>query len=566
MKANELVELTEYRKTDVYGTARTMWEKANAYYEQTDVIPVPNALNAEGIHLNTARRIVDTGDHNYTKDNPVTEVRPSGRTKAAEDRARDTQTVLNACLKEMLMPVVKQAPKKLLLRGVAMLGLWFNDYYYAIDKGGLSKDELDELADRALWEFPLTFKSYDPLNCYPSRAMQNAFQPRDMIIHYDVTTAEAVALIEQHPAWKWKPKVDEKTVKFYDYYTNTRRIVVLGDKKVYDGENALGFVPFVIITGGFGQSSWKGDVAEEWRPIFYGEQELLSSEQIEYSARRAILLRNAWPQKEVIGDAEAIKAQFPEGIPTNPDEPVVHSQDVVMKEVEGKNGPDYGWAQGQAITSGYIGAPNELSGERTSGVYSGRHAENLITHQRVRYKDALMNFERGLEFYLRMCSKALKVLDNEVSVYAFDSNKAVVKSIQPDRLDDRCFIKVKLVSEAPDAQMAKRQEGISEWRSDAIDYRTMCTEFFDYDLDQAEIMYGRKLLEKIEQNPTVMLVRALAWALARQDKEMANAILMQFQTERGGANNISDQPMTGAERVPQMGERSEGAPPPSMMQ
>lgn len=556
MKAQELQELATYRKDSVYAGAHVIWQKANDYYEQRDNVPVPKALNAEAVHLNTARKIVDTGDHNYMKDNPVTEVRPSGRSVASEARARDTQLVFDACLKEMLMPVIKTAPKKLLLRGVGILGLWFNEDFYGVDKQGWTREDEDEFSDRALWDFPLKFTCYDPMNCYPSRAMQNSFQPRDMLVMYEITTAEGMALVENHPSWKWKPKPDEQTVTFIDYYTNKSRVVMIGEKKVYDGPNALGFVPFVIIPAGFGQSSYQGKVEEEWRPIFYGEMELLTSEQIEYSARRAILLKKAWGQTEVIGEPETVANQFPGGIPTSPDTPIVHTADVELKPIEAK-GPDHTWAEGQAITASYIDAPNEMSGARTSGVYSARHAEDLLSHQRTRYKDALMNLQRGLEHYLRMCGQALKVLGNEVSVRALDEGKAVVRSVSPDRIDDRCEVKVKLVSETPEAQSLKRSQGLAEWQAGAIDRQTMHTQFMDMSIDESERVTDRRLLDDYMEQPFMKQLLTAMIAKEKGDLLTAQMALMQFQAERGGANNVTAR--TGSEMVPQSGVQPEGA-------
>jgi hypothetical protein len=78
MKAQDVIAQAEYRKTHVYGNFRSQCIKANDYYESKDKIPVPEGL-AIPIHTNLARKLVDTGDQNYLKDNPLTEVRPAGR-------------------------------------------------------------------------------------------------------------------------------------------------------------------------------------------------------------------------------------------------------------------------------------------------------------------------------------------------------------------------------------------------------------------------------------------------------------------------------------------------------
>jgi len=560
MKDKEIIELAEYRKNEVYAGFRKQCLEANDRYEGRDPIPVPKAFGDEVVHLNTARKIVDTGVFNYMKDNPVTEVLPSGRSQKAEEAARDTQLVYDACLREMRMPIIKPTLKKVLLRGVCFIGLWFDDFYYAINRDELTKEELDEIADRALWAFPLKFTSYDPLNCYPSRAMQTSFQPRDMIVMYDILKPEAVALIENNPAWRWKPKTTEDNVRFIDYYTDDRRVVFLDDKKVYDGENALGFVPFLIVPGGFGQASFEGKVEEEWRPIFYGERELLTSEQVEYTARRRILLNNAYPQVEVIGDADAIKAQFPEGIPTNPDEAVPHTADITLKPMETKGGPDHSWAEGQAMTAAYIDAPREMSGGRTAGVYSARHAEDLITYQRTRYKDAVMNMERALEVYLKMCGRALKVLGNDISVRAEQKGRSVIKSVPASKIDEKCEVRVKLVSESPEARMAKRSQGLAEWQAGAIDRLERDTKFFDMSVDESERMYVGRIIEDFMKQPFMSSIVTAIVAKEKGDLLTAQLALSQFEAERGGANNVV--PKRGDEMVPQSGVREEGAPSP----
>lgn len=557
MKTEKLIELATHRKQDVYGGYQRKAVTANNYYEQRDKVPVPKALNAVAIHLNTARKIIDTGDQHYMKDNPVTEVRPAGRSQTDEDKARDTQVIYDACLKHMVMPVIKQAPKKLLLRGVGILGLWFNDEYYTTEE--LSADERDAIADRALWDFPLQFKCYDPLYCYPSRAMQNQFQPRDMLIMYEVTTAEAMALVENHPSWKWKPKNDETNVTFIDYYTNKTRTVLLGDKKLYDGENPLGFVPFVIFPAGFGQSSPL--VEEEWRPMFFAEEELMTYLQTAFSAEMAILLKKAWPQRVVKGlTKEQAKVLFPDGkMPTSPDDVITLPPGVDIVDLN-DSGPQHQWMQSIGVIDGMIDVPRELSGNRSTGVYSAEHAESMMSHQRARYKDALMNLQRGLEFYLRMCGRALKVLGNDISVHAFDEGKAVVKNIKVDRLDERCEVKVKLVSEAPDAQMIKRSQGIAEVQAGVIDLQTHHTQFCDYSIEESERIQDRIILDEYMKQPFMQQLMTAIIAKEKGDNLTAQIALAQFEAERGGANNVTAK--TGSEMVPRTGETAEGAPTP----
>jgi hypothetical protein len=560
MKAQDVIAQAEYRKTHVYGNFRSQCIKANDYYESKDVIPVPKGLGIP-IHTNLARKLVDTGDQNYLKDNPLTEVRPAGRHETDEKKAKDTQIVLDACLTHMVMPIIKVAPKKMLLRGVGILGLWFNDYYWALEG-----EEKEEAADRALWDFPLKFTCYDPLNCYPSRAMQNAFQPKDMIVHYEMDKMEAEALAESNG---WKFKTDDEKTKFYDYYTNDKRVVILGEKKVYEGENALGFVPFVVVPAGFGQPSYEGKVEEEWRPLFYAEQELITYSQLTVSAITAITTSNAWPQIEAVGEPEEIARQFPDGVATDPREVNAHTADIELKQMD-KKGADYSWMQQVNLLMNLIDVPQELGGARTGGVYSARHAESMLSHQRTRYKDCMMNLQRGLEFYLRMCLKGLKALGNDVSVYAFDNGKAFVKDVKVDKLDERCDIKVKLVSESPESQAALRSQGLAEWQSKAIDMKTMHTKFMDYSIEDSERIQDGILLDEYMEQPLMKLLLTAKVAQAKGDVLTAQIALAEMQAmmaqpsggnlERGGANNVTAK--SGPEMVPQQGERPEGTPTP----
>jgi hypothetical protein len=554
MNETELKALLKYRSEEVYAGAQSAWKKANDYYEQKDEIPVPKALEAVGVHMNTARKIVDTGDHNYMKDNPVTEIRPAGRSQKDEDKARNTQLVMDACLKEMVMPIVKNAPKKLLLRGVVMLGLWFNPDYYTTKE--LTKEEKEGIADRALFDFPLKFTCYDPMHCYPSRAMQNNFQPVDMLVAYDMLSQEAEAMATNNH-WDWKPDENQKEVKFYDYYTNEHRTIMLGEKIVYDDENALGFVPFIIIPAGFGQSSPK--IEEEWRPIYFAEEELMTYTQTCLSAQIGILLKKAWPQTEVIAEAEVAAAEFPNGIPTSPDVPLVHSQNVTVQDKVTK-GPDNSWMQEIAVLQGLIDVPAELGGGQTSGVYSARHAEALMTHQRAKYKDALMNLQRGLEFYLKMCSKALKKLGNAVSVYAMDSGKAVVREVALDTIDERCEVKVKLISESPEAQMALRSQGIAEMQARTIDLQTHHTQFCGYSIEESQRIQDAIIMDDYMQQPFMKSLVTAIIAKEKGDVLTAQLAMAQFVAERGGANNVTAK--TGTEMVPQSGELPEGASTP----
>jgi len=236
---------------------------------------------------------------------------------------------------------------------------------------------------------------------------------------------------------------------------------------------------------------------------------------------------------------------------------VVHTPDIVLQPMETRKGPEHTWSEGQAITAGYIDAPNEMSGARTSGVYSARHAEDLLSHQRTRYKDALMNLQRGLEHYLKMCGAALAVLGNDVSVRALDGDKSVVRSIASDRLDDRCEVKVKLVSETPEAQSLKRSQGLAEWQAGAIDRQTMHTQFMDMSIEESERVTDRRYLDDYMEQPFMKQLLTAQIAAAKGDLLTAQMALMQFQAERGGANNVTAR--TGSEMVPQSGVQPEGA-------
>jgi len=269
-------------------------------------------------------------------------------------------------------------------------------------------------------------------------------------------------------------------------------------------------------------------------------------------------LKKGWPQTDVEGDAEEVARQFPNGIPTSPDVPIVHTAEIKIKDKE-TNGPDKTWMEEIAVLQGMIDVPSELGGERSTGVYSARHAENLISHQRARYKDALMNLQRGLEFYLKMCCKALKKLGNEVSVYAVDEGKAVVRQVNPERLDERCKVKVKLISESPEAQMALRSQGMAEVQSGMIDMQTHHTQFCGYIEESKRIRTAITIDDYMKQPFMKSIVTAII-AAEKGDMVTAQLALAQFKAEQGGANNVSAK--TGTEMVPQSGELPEGAPSP----
>ena len=430
-----------------------------------------------------------------------------------------------------------------------------------------------DFSDSALSRFPLKVFTPDFINCYPSLAMQTNFQPVDMIMAYPLTIQEAEYLAS-HNNWKWKANsknTNEGKVELISYTNNDDRCVLIDKEPVFKGgavkENIMGFCPFIIVPSGYGQESYEGNPETKYRSILYPHLQLIELGCMAISQIYAIVGHKAYPQKEVIGSMELVKQVFPNGIPTNPNEALVHPPEIEIKDSQGVS-IQQELLQWYAIVNSIIGAPMAMMGQAQTGVYSGTHNRDMLAYEKSRYKRPFKNIEDGLAEFLGMGARAIEDLGNEISVRDMnDKSKSYgdIKTIKPSDIDGYYYCKVKLQADLPEATDIRKNMGATFLRQGTLSQQTVLTDYFDMSIEEAEREADQMSVEAFLHEPTVRQVVAVAIAQEWGMDELLNALkTLGLEGQRGG-DHRKPQTVEGMAGVPKYAERAESSAGPEEM-
>jgi len=529
-----------------YGRLHQDQKDIDDYYELTFDPGVPAEYPVR--MPDTARSWVDAGVRHYTLDNPRTKFFQRNNSDAARNQVALLETFGNFFLR-LYIQTIKEAAKKLLLRGEVFIEVGMDDTYLGEDN------------DERLYHFPLTMNVLDPINTYCSPA-HSGLVPRDIIRSFKITVAEARAICEENN-WDWTPdKEDDKLVTWFSYKSPQWRCFMIDDDPVLPDEvqpNILGFTNVVHINAGVGQSSYEGKPEYLYRSIIWPRKDMLKLEARNLSQMDAILARYAWARyKATLGRAntDIIKQLYPDGkVPTDPSKWLFDVANELTTEIIKGEDPPMGLFNQLAMIREYSSPPAVLSGMRPTGVYSGQHQETLLSTAKPIYKDPFKNLEDGLAVNVGMGLKILeKVYNYPVQLKNLsDPDVKGYLRLTPKDINGHYDCEVELLAEPPEATDARKYLGANLRKGGSISERTELKEY--HDMSEKEMMdeMAQKYAER-GLNSMGVLDAIAKDAMQRLGMEKELELLEQAQAN--AAKNIP--PPKEGEGVPQQEPRTRG--------
>jgi len=519
---------------------------------------VPASLGFKTSRPSTARDWVEFGIRHYTIDNPRARVPAQGRNDTKRERAQKLEAFYNTWL-DILPIQLKMAIKKLLIRGELFLKLWIDDYYYGLNPQ--SKQEHEDIEDRALTHFPLKLYLPDPINVFCSPA-HNGLIPLDVIEYYKMTVAEAQNLCELN-GWKWKDKKERKstdTVNWTSYYDDQWRCFLIDDDPILTPAvqpNILRFCPYVHIPAGFGNENYEGKPEYLYRSILYPKRDMIKLFTRALSQADAITERYAWPRPKLHGTTEEdVKRLYGDGFSMNPDQPIIETDDVLVTFEQGEVVPPQIY-QNLAMLQEQAEPNPTLAGQNPSGVYSGTHFQAEVGQAKPLYKDALKNMEDGLGIFLGLGARVIeKVINHPISVRNTDARNHAqdIQSLKPEDINGYYYVKVGMFAELPETTDLRKSIGMNAHKSNILSLNTVLKYYFDMSDDEAENEQAEMIKEEFLRNPVVQeaVVRFIAerWGMEGVTQIMDE---MGMETQRGGSRRLPETMPTGIESIPARG-------------
>lgn len=506
---------------DFYGTLHQNQMDMDEFYELTFSADVPSRYPTR--KSSTPRDWIDVGVRHFTLDNPTC-LFPIRRDS---DEARARSAMLDKAGTFWLdkdTEAIKDAAKKVLLRGECFLKLNMDDTYFGgyedMPVNELTAEELVEYREKRLYHFPLYITVPDPINVYCSTA-HDGLVPLEVIESFEMTIAEAEALCERNnwKGWSADGRKPSAKVKWISYYSRYWRCFILEDVAVLSPEvqpNIFGFVPYVHFSAQAGQSGYDGAPEKKYRAIIHGKQDEFKMESRLLSQIDAINTRYSWLRYIFRGNPDVIKKYYPNGVPTDPDELLFEiPEQMELKVMEGEEPPDGLFNQLGLLTQ-RAAPPAVMSGVRPTGVYSGQYFESLVATAKPQYKDAFKNLEKGLATLVGLGLRLLeKVYRHDIMIMdlgSFDSKAYTMLKVSDIKGNYDC--KVKLLAEPPEATDTRKALGATLWQKQAISKHKMQVDYFDMTEEEAADDAAQHRAEVAMDEP---LVRA---AMSRDAMEM----------------------------------------------
>lgn len=452
----------------------------------------------------SARDWIDVGIRHFTLDNPKSKVFQRNDSESARAQVAVLETFYNFWLRKDIARI-KDAAKKLLIRGEAFLKVNMDDTYFGND------------SEERLFYFPLFMTVPDPINVYASPA-QNGGVPADVIESFDITAAEAEAMCDRN-GWKWSTKKPaDKNVKWFSYYSPEWRCFLLDDEPVLTPEvqpNLLEFCPYVHIGSGAGQSNYEGKPEYMYRSLIWGKRDMLKLEVRTLSALDAINSRYAWPRHMAsLSDTAAmdeLKKLYPGGVvPTNPDEWWYEIKErAEIKILQGEQPPS-GLFQEYAFLQAQAQPPEVLAGLRPQGVYSGQHQETLLATAKPIYKDAFKNLEDGLGVAMGMGARIIeKVYRYPVQIKNFASEDSRgYRKLNPGDINGHYDCEVQLLAEPPEATDVRKALGKGLRQGGSISLKTELRQYHDMSEKESDDEMAQIAAEEVMKEPFIREVVA----------------------------------------------------------
>lgn len=473
------------------------------YYELVFKAGVPKDMGYEQRTPSSARDWVDLGVRLYTLDNPKAKVPPRGNSDTARQKDIVLEALYDFWLREIILKI-KEAAKKLLLRGEVILKVWPDDIYMGIDMTAMSDDEREGIKQKKLNHFPLNVEIVDPINVYASPA-HNGLVPVDVIEEYMMTIAEAKDLCKRN-SWEWNSKWDlnkksTNRVKWTSYFSGNQRCFMLEDKTLLVPEmqpNILKFCPYVHVPAGFGNSSYEGKPEYLYRSILYAKRDMLTMESRVLSQVDAINARYAWQKLMITGEEEAVRQIYPDRkMKLSPNEILRQTEQVKVEILKGDSPPP-GLFEQLAIVAMQAQPPPVLAGTRPRGVPSAQGIEDLISTGKPVYKDPIKNLEDALAVLMGMGARIIE------EVYKDDVAIGDDKVIKPEDIAGHYDCQVKLLAEPPEATDIRKALGTNLQKAGVISHAYNLMNYHDMSKEETERVMAEILAEMALRQPALL--------------------------------------------------------------
>lgn len=565
ISVDEIKSLVSDRET-FYSALHTEQKKDDDYYELVYDAGVPLNLGYEQRTPQTAREWVDIGVRHFTLDNPRAKVFSRANSDAARKKDASVESFYNYWLKLMIAQI-KEAAKKVLLRGEVFFKLWMDDTYFGLNVDGMTKADREALERKRLFHFPLIVQVPDPINVLPSPA-HNGLIPADVIESYGITAAEALNLCQRN-GWNWKAEKTKKStdsVKWTSYISAEWRCFMLDGIPVLKPEvqkNFLGFCPYVHIASGYGQRNYEGKPEYLFRSILYAVTDMIKMESRVLSQVDAMNARYAWPKIKVTGEEEDVRQIYGGGkITLSPNEVIRETDRVKVEILQGEQPPPAIFQQLAMITS-KAQPPAVLSGNRPAGVYAAQGIEDLMTSAKPIYKDAFKNLEDGLAVLMGMGARIIDTVYKEPVAIKQLSPLVPAKEekmVRPDDIQGHYDCEVQLLAEPPEATDIRKTLGTNQQKAGVISHLRNLREYQDMSLEDAQDEIAQLNAEKAMQMPGMMEVvtrdAMRRMGMKQQEEELAAAGTR--AGEEIPPRRTPAQLQTGAQGVPIRGRNTPG--------
>lgn len=470
-----------------YGTLHDQQREMDNYYELVYTADVPT--NYPTRMPPTARNWVDVGVRHFTLDNPKSKVFLKRNSEPAREQVSLLETFYNFWLRKDIL-TIKDAAKKLLLRGEVFLKVVMDDSY-------LGQDNEDRL-----FHFPLSLTVPDPINVFASPA-HNGLVPVDVIECFNITVAEAQDICSRN-GWKWETeKAPDKHVEWFSFYNDQWRCFMLDEEPVLSPEVQanLDFCSYVHIGAGQGQSNYEGKPEYLYRSLLWPLRDMLKMEVRVLSSADAINARYAWPRykaKLSAASTDIIKTLYPDGnVPTDPDKWLYEVADQLEISIQQGEQPPAGLFEQYAILQAQAQPPAVSSGHRPPGVYSGEHQAALMAGAKTIYKDPFKNLEDGLGIAMGMGARKIEKVYKysvEIKNFASEDSRQYAK-LTPDIIGGHYDCEVQLLAEPPEATDMRKALGKTLRQGGSISQLTELRQYHDMSQKEADDEMAQQFAE-----------------------------------------------------------------------
>ena len=385
---------------EYYQDVHNEFELDDQYHELDflSLLGLPKELVKDGIVLPTARMLIDMYTDHVDLANARVSINKKGVTGEASDEAELLRKfglgLLYRTGIESEVSPFRMAAKHQGLYGLGVLKtVWDADRWP--DKPEKKDNEgdkeyaerIDEFRQTRNSQLPIVIREVNPRCIYPDYS----YGGRQFVI--EVQEKVCFDVMEKYKKWS-NPKgraIDEK-VTLTSFWTNEYRCELADDEPILQVKGGVakhnyGFIPYVLIDSGLGNTSYDADPVKRYVGIIRYLRQMFISESRNYSLRDITCKKGALPWYTLEGDAgtdttgiSILATQYGEAQPLPPGVKLKQQQPAIAPET---------LLRELDVAASYIAAaagPKSLQGVGETGVRSATHAQSLMQAGSTRFQ------------------------------------------------------------------------------------------------------------------------------------------------------------------------------------